>query len=111
MRAKRADIPTILNGIQGYSDKVAYYAFPEGQAPELPFIVYIFPDEAGFGADNINYQPTTSVQVEFYSRLKDPTQESLIEAALTANEIYYTKDSTFLEDEQAWMTVYSFEVI
>lgn len=110
-RAKRADIPTILTGITGYTDKVAYYAFPEDTAPELPFIVYIFPNEDGMGADNVNYLPVTSVQVELYTRLKDTAQEALVEAALTSNNIYYTKDSTYLEDEQAWMTVYSFEVI
>lgn len=110
-RAKRADIAGILNGIQGYTGKVAYYAWPENEAPALPFIVYIFPSEAGMGADNVNYLPTTSVQVELYTKLKDPAQEALVEAALAANEIYYQKDSTYLDDEQAWMTVYRFEVI
>lgn len=110
-RAKRADIAGILSGITGYTGKVAYYAWPENEAPALPFIVYIFPSEAGMGADNVNYLPTTSVQVELYTKLKDPAQEALVEAALAANEIYYQKDSTYLDDEQAWMTVYRFEVI
>ena len=43
-RAKRADIATMLNSIQGFTDKVAYYAFPEEQAPALPFSCYLFPD-------------------------------------------------------------------
>ena len=110
-RAKKNDIPGILNSIEGFQGKVRFYAFPEGQAPALPYIVYIFPDEAGLGADNINYQPITSVQVELYSRLKDPASEAKIEATLTNNSIYYTKDSTYLDDQQAWMTVYNFEVI
>ena len=110
-RAKRADIASILNGITGFTGKVAYYAFPEGQAPALPFIVYIFPDEAGFGADNKNYLPTTSVQVELYTKIKDPDSEALVEAALANNDIYYTKASAYLTDEQAWMTAYTFEVI
>lgn len=110
-RATRADIPGILNAIQGFTGKVVFHAWPEKQAPALPYIVYIFPDEDGFGADNTNYLPTTAVQVELYSRLKDPASEALIEAALNTNEIYYTKGSTYLDDQQAWMTVYSFEVI
>lgn len=110
-RAKKEDIPGILNSIEGFAGKVRYYAFPEGEAPALPYICYIYPDEAGLGADNINYQPITSVQVELYSRLKDPASEAKIEAALTNNSIYYTKDSTYLDDQQAWMTVYYFEVI
>lgn len=111
MRAKRAEIPGILNSIVGFAGKVVFYAWPEKQAPALPYICYLFPDEDGFGADNENYLPRTSVQVELYSRLKDPESEAKIEATLKANEIYYTKDSTYLDDQQAWMTVYSFEVI
>ena len=80
-RAKRADIPGILSGIQGYTGKVAYYAWPENEAPALPFIVYIFPEEAGMGADNVNYLPTTSVQVELYTKLKDPAQEGQVVTA------------------------------
>lgn len=110
-RAKKNDIPGILDSIEGFQGKVRFYAFPEGQAPALPYIVYIFPDEGGLGADNINYKPITSVQVELYSRLKDTASEAKIEAALTNNSIYYTKGSTYLDDQQAWMTVYSFEVI
>lgn len=110
-RAKKADIPVILDSIEGFQGKVRFYAFPEGQAPALPYILYIFPDEGGFGADNINYQPTTAVQVELYSKLRDTDSEAKIEAKLTDNEIYYTKDSTYLDDQKAWMTVYSFEVI
>ena len=111
MRATRADIASMLNSITGFTGKVAYYAFPEGQAPTLPFIVYIFPDEAGFGADNKNYLPTTSVQVELYTKHKDPASEALVEAALTTNELYFTKASAYLPDERAWMTAYTFEVI
>ena len=110
-RAKKTDIPAILNSIEGFQGKVRYFAFPEGQAPALPYILYIFPDEGGLGADNINYQPTTAVQVELYSKLKDTASETKIEATLTANSIYYTKDSTYLDDQEAWMTVYYFEVI
>ena len=111
MRATRADIPGILNGIEGFTGKVVFYAWPENEAPALPYICYIFPDEGGLGADNINYQPTTAVQVELYSRLKDADSEAKIEAALTNNNIYYTKGSTYLDDERAWMTVFNFEVI
>lgn len=111
MRATRAEIPGILNSIEGFTGKVTFYAWPENQAPELPYICFIFPDEGGLGADNINYKPITSVQVELYSRLKDTDSEAKIEAALTNNNIYFTKGSTYLDDQQAWMTVYSFEVI
>lgn len=110
-RPKKADVPALLDSIEGFTGKVTYYAWPELQAPPLPYICYIFPDGAGFGADNKNYMPTAAVQVELYSRLKDPASEAKIEAKLTANNIYYTKGSTFLDDQQAWMTVYNFEVI
>ena len=102
----------ILSNDEGVS-AVSNDVFPVVSEPDavLPYICYIYPDEAGLGADNINYKPITSVQVELYSYLKDPASEAKIEAALTNNSIYYTKDSTYLDDQQAWMTVYTFEVI
>ena len=42
------------------------------------------------------------MQVELYSRLKDPASEALIEAALNTNEIYYTKGSTYLESKDSY---------
>jgi len=109
-RLKKGDVGTVLNSISGFEGRVRYYAFPEGEAPGLPFITYIFPDEDGFGADNQNYLPTVSVQVELYTKLKDPASEALVEAALTAQNVFFTKDSTYLDDEQAYMTVFNFEV-
>lgn len=110
-RPTKTQLPGILNSIEGFTGKVVFYAWPEKQAPALPYIVYIYPDEGGLGADNVNYKPITSVQVELYTKTKDTDSEARIEATLTANSIYYTKDSTYLDDQKAWMTVYFFEVI
>ena len=110
-RLSKSDVATVLNSITGFNGRVRYHSFPEGEAPGLPFITYIFTGEDGFGADNKNYLPTTQVQVELYTKLKDTASEALVEAALNTKNIFYTKGSTYLDDEQAWMTVYSFEVI
>lgn len=100
-------IKTILEGVTGFTDKVAYLAFPENQAPMLPFICFYSPSETHFSADGIVYHAVPDIIVELYAKDRDFTSESLIESAFTANGLYYEKESTYLEDEKCYETIYS----
>ena len=46
------ELATLLQSIPDFSGKVAYYEFPDGEAPELPYIVYLETGENNFIADN-----------------------------------------------------------
>lgn len=104
------ELKTLLEGIDGYADKVTYYAWPVGEAPELPFLCYVEEGADNFGADNKVYYSAKTVDVELYTKIKSTGEEALVEAALTAADIFWTKDSTYLDDEKCWMITYSIEV-
>lgn len=105
-----SQLAAVLNGITGFKDKVVYRAWKENEAPALPYICYYSPGVETFGADDVTYSSFTNVTIELYSRRKDPASEALIEAALTANDLFYDKSETFIETEQAVLVVYEVEV-
>lgn len=104
------EIYTMLNSIQGFTDKVAYRAFPKGQAPELPYICYMATQTNNFKADNKVYEIVQGVDVELYTRIKDPGSEALIEAALNDSGIVWEKYEDYIEDEEVYMITYEMEV-
>ncbi len=103
-----ADIYSMLTNISGFKDKVAYRAFPKGEAPELPFICYLDTQTYNFVADNQVYSVIQEIDIELYSELKDTASEALIEAALAANSIVWEKYDEYLEDEKVYEVIYTF---
>lgn len=87
---------------------VAYLQFSKPQ--KLPFIAYL---EAGTeiqGADNYNLYRRTTIRIELYSENKNPELERKIENLFRTVEI--TKDGDiYLNEENMFMTVFSFETI
>ena len=87
---------------------VAYLKFDQPQ--KLPFIAYL---EAGTeiqGADNYNLYRRTEIRIELYSENKNPALERKIENLFRSVEIEKDGD-TYLEDENMFMTVFSFETL
>lgn len=89
---------------------VAYRAFPEGEAPALPFLCYYFPYTNNFAADGVAYAIINHGNVELYTQVKDPVTEGKVEAALTGAGIYWEKSETYLEDEKCLQILYEIEV-
>ena len=50
---------------------VAYHSFPEGEAPAMPYIIYITPYSNNFKADGKVYSSSRHIQIELYTRHKD----------------------------------------
>lgn len=105
-----AEVGNMLKSITGFTNKVAYYSFRESENIKLPIICYFTPNNRPFGADGKTYYSSNVFKIELYTKLKDETTEGLVEAKLNDNNIYYSKESTFLQDEDCWMTIYSIEV-
>lgn len=105
-----AELYNALKSITGFSNKVVYRAWPVGEAPPLPFIVFLVEGSDNFGADNIVYKAINRVNVEFYSKNKDTVSEGLIETLFENLSIYWEKDETYLDDEQCYEIIYSIEV-
>ena len=88
--------------------QVAYYAFPEGEAPPLPFICYLVSGSNNFIADGTVYHKINRMQVELYTEVKDPAAEETVEGALTS--FIWEKTETYIESEKCYQIMYEIEV-
>lgn len=100
------DLYTILSRVY----PTAYWSFPEGEAPALPYLTYFENGTDNFGADNKVYHKIKSISVELLTKQKDPAAEAAVEAALDEAEIFWDKTETHLDDEDAFEVIYSLEV-
>ena len=100
------DLYLILNAVY----PTAYWSFPEGEAPPMPYICYFEDASNNFGADNKVYHHRKAISVELLTREKDPDAEGAVEAALDAAGIFWEKTCTHLDDEDAFEVIYSLEV-
>lgn len=104
------ELKTALCSISGFANKVVYRAWAVGEAPALPFICYLVEGSDNFGADDKVYKAIDRVNIELYSKYKDVTSESLVEAKLDSLNIYWEKEETYIDDEECYMIIYSIEV-
>lgn len=105
MTAKQ--LSNILETIPGFVDRVAMNAFPEGEAPELPWIVYRQTSANRLLADNRVYYNSPVFVIELYTDFKSPETEAALESALASAELIWTKDEDYLDSERCYMITYT----
>lgn len=105
-----SDIGTILNAVPGLQGKVAYRAFPVGEAPELPFVTYLERSQEPFAADNAAYYVSSTVDIELYTEARDEATEGLLETALREASLIYLKNIDYLDSERCYMIVYTVSI-
>lgn len=88
-----------------------YDSFPNNIAPVPPYIVFNYPQNDDFGADNINYVSIDVLNIELYSASKDFTNEQAIESVLTQNGFYYEKSEAYIRSENLFQITYVTQVI
>ena len=88
----------------------AYDHFAEGESPDPPFLCFLYPQAAEFGADNIVYHSLTHLDIEVYTDLKDPELEKKVEAVLSAYELFYPKAEVLIGEEKMYGVVYGLTV-
>ena len=88
-----------------------YDSFPNNIAPEPPYIVFNYPQNNDFGADNINYVSIDTLNIELYTANKDFLTEQSVEAVLNANGLFYEKNETYIRSENLFQISYTCEVI
>ena len=98
------DVKTML---QATGLPVVYHAWPENEAPEMPYICYLVSYSSNFMADGRVYCPTDHIQVELYTRHKDPDAEAAVEAALT---LPWQKTEEYIDTEECYQILYEIEV-
>lgn len=87
---------------------VTYRAWPENEAPPLPFICYLVAYSNNFGADNRVYHKISHIQVELYTKQKDPNAEDKVENALSS--FYWDKTEEYIDSERCYQILYEIEV-
>lgn len=89
----------------------AYRAFPEGTEQTTPFVCFFFTNNNDFIADDSNYQKIEHLAIELYTDTKDFSAEQEVEAALSANNMVYTRSETEIPDERMYEVVYETDVV
>lgn len=97
----------LLGAIPEISGKVAMSAFPDGEAPNLPFVVYRQTGSNNLAADNHVYFSRPIVEIELYTEIKSPDTEAALESALASAELIWTKDEDYLDSERCYMITYT----
>ena len=90
---------------------IAYDHFAEGESPDPPFLVFLFPSSDNFSADGTVYQKIDELHIELYTDRKQPDVESAREAVLDKHGVFYNKSEVWIETERLYEVLYSTEVL
>lgn len=99
----------LLTVLQETGIPYAYDHFSEGEAPEPPFVCYLFFGSNNFAADGHVYYKINEVHVELYTDYKDLSVERTLEDALDQHGIFYEKSEVWIESEKLYEVLYVFD--
>lgn len=102
------DIMSILSEI---NLPFAYDHFAEGESPDPPFVLFLFPSSDNFSADNKVYQKINNLRIELYTERKQPNIETQVETVLDTHEIFYDKTEVWIAEERLFEVIYEMEVL
>lgn len=88
----------------------AYDHFAEGESPDPPFLVFLFPGTDNFFADNTVYEKVNNLNIELYTDKKDPETEDRIEKILTSHELPYEKSEVWIDSEKMYEVLYQTQI-
>lgn len=97
-------------GTVGYIP-AAENAWPIGEVPAFPYIVFTYPENDDIIADNYNYVKRVQLNIELYTENFDPSMAKLVEDTLDTKRLSYQKTTTWLDSEKMYQTLYITEVI
>ena len=90
---------------------LAYDHFAEGDSPEPPFLIFLFPSSDNFSADGIVYQRIDALHIELYTDRKQPDVEKQLETVLDRHGIFYEKTEVWIDTERLYEVLYATEVL
>ena len=100
----------ITNMLKEAGLPLAYDHFAEGESPEPPFLIFLFPGSDNMYADNGVYFKISQLNMELYTDKKDPELEEKLEDILTAHEIPWEKSEVWIESEKMYEVLYQTEI-
>lgn len=78
--------------------------------PALPYGVYFDDYTDNFEADDRAYAVIRHFRIELYSRQRDPALEARMEKIFDEADLYWDKDSTYIDSERFYQVAYEIEV-
>ena len=100
----------ITNMLKEAGLPLAYDHFAEGESPEPPFLIFLFPGSDNMFADNGVYFKISQLNMELYTDKKDPELEEKLEDILTAHEISWEKSEVWIDSEKMYEMLYQTEI-
>lgn len=100
----------ITNMLKEAGLPLAYDHFAEGESPEPPFLIFLFPGSDNMFADNGVYFKISQLNMELYTDKKDPELEEKLEDILTAHEILWEKSEVWIDSEKMYEVLYQTEI-
>ena len=89
----------------------AYDHFAEGESPDPPFLIFLYPRSDNFAADGQVYVKINELHFELYTDRKQPDAEAQVEAVLDEHGFVYDKTEVWIPEEKLYEVLYSMEVI
>lgn len=90
---------------------VAYLSFPADYCPAMPFITFQETGSNNFGADGKVLQRIKTMQVDLFTKKKQPAAEEALESALDDAEIFWNKFQTIDDNESCQRYTYEVQII
>ena len=87
---------------------VSYSSVPLEEATETPYICYSQENTNVFPADGVAYYMGKSITIRLYTKTRDEISEGKVETAL--QDMIYTKEPAFLDDQKIYEITYGIEV-
>ena len=88
----------------------AYHHFAEGESPDPPFAVFLYPGSKNFSADGKVYFKVSRLNIEIYTDVKNIELEQQTEAVLDEHGIFYKKSEVWIESEILYESLYEMAV-
>lgn len=100
----------VMEMIRSIGLPFAYHHFAEGEAPVLPYLVYMVAGSNHFSADGRVYYKVLEFHLELYTKWKDPDMELRVEKTLDEEGIFYEKLESYIKEEGFYQVLYIFEM-
>ena len=101
------EVLTLMDEIKAATGaEYAYDHFAEGEAPDPPFICFLYPGTDNFAADNTVYYSERELNIELYTDYKNPDLEEALEEILTFYELYFEKSEVWITSERMYEVLY-----
>lgn len=97
--------------IAGIGLPYAFNHFDAETVPELPFILFDYPETRGANADDCNYKNIVSLDIILCSENKDFNNEITIDNILNGRDIPFYKHTEWIPDEGIYQTTYEMEIV